>query len=95
MTSRQLVNFVEAKFRQHGVTKVIPEADVIEQQARRVIEQTLAAAEAAKIAQDVAKRAKEAALPDDLPARVATLLKERPELPCDLAVAQIVGDRAR
>ena len=37
MTSRQIIDFVEAKFAQHGVTKLIPDEAVIERHARRTI----------------------------------------------------------
>ena len=65
MTSRQLVDFVEAKFRAYGVKKVVPDNEVLERQARRIIEQRLAAEEVAKAAKKIAKRAKDAALPDN------------------------------
>jgi len=41
MTSRQLVDFIEARFAEHGVKKVIPDDDVIEEHARRIIKQRL------------------------------------------------------
>jgi hypothetical protein len=44
----------------------------------------------AAIAETIAKQAKVAALPDQLPHRVAQLLKRQPELSWDLAVAWII-----
>ena len=42
MTSPQFIDFIEIKLAEHGVEKVIPERKVIEQHARRLIEQRLA-----------------------------------------------------
>jgi hypothetical protein len=92
MTSRQLVDFVEAKFREHGVKKVVPEEAVIEQQARRVVEQRLTAEAIAKVQKRIAKRVVEAPLPEDLAQQVASLLERQPELPWDLAVARIIAN---
>jgi hypothetical protein len=49
MTSRQLIDFVEAKFAEHGVKKLVPDENVLTQHARRLIEQQLAAAEVEKL----------------------------------------------
>jgi hypothetical protein len=92
LTSRQLVDFIEAKFKQHGVKKVIPGDVVLEQQARRVIAQHLTKDALAKINEQLAKQASAVTLPADLAQRVAVLLEERPELPWDLAVAEIVSN---
>jgi hypothetical protein len=43
MTSLQLVDFVETKLTEHGVGKVVPDDDVIEKHARRVISECLIA----------------------------------------------------
>jgi len=39
MTSRQFIDFLEAKFAEYGVEKVIPDQDIIIQHARRLLEQ--------------------------------------------------------
>ena len=41
MTSRQFIEFIEAKFAEHGVEKALPNAAVVEAHARRLIEQRL------------------------------------------------------
>jgi hypothetical protein len=38
MTSRQIIELLERKFAQHGVTKVVPYRDIIERHARRLVE---------------------------------------------------------
>jgi hypothetical protein len=74
MTSRQLVDFVEAALAAHGVAKVIPGDEVLRQQARRRLESKLTGELIAQHAEDIAQRAAEAALPPDLVEQVATLL---------------------
>jgi hypothetical protein len=91
LTSRELINLIEAKFKEHGVRKLIPDDNVLERQARRVNAQLLTKDAITKISGEIAKQANTAALPDDLAERVKTLLEERPELPWDLAVAQIIS----
>jgi hypothetical protein len=86
MTSRQLVEFVETKLAEHGVAKVIPDDDVIEEQARRVIKELLFT----KISGELTKQARAADLPPDLRAQVEAQLEAEPELPWDEAVAQIM-----
>jgi hypothetical protein len=95
MTSRQLVDFVEAKFKEHGVKKVVPDDDVIERHARCVLEGRLIAKAAGKAAKRIARQAKDAALPENLSQRLAALLEQQPELPWDLAIAQIITRTAQ
>jgi hypothetical protein len=96
MTSRQLVDFVEAKLEEHGVQKVVPENDTLTQHARRRIEQDRIEQELTRkglegLAPEVAQRAAEISLPEDLEDRVQELLAEQPELSWDQALAQIVA----
>jgi Topoisomerase 6 subunit A/Spo11, Toprim domain len=90
MTSRQIIDFVEAKFAQHGVTKLIPNEAVIEQHARRTIERRLLAHAIAKISSEIADQARSAELPTNLREQIKTLFAEQPNLPWDEAVAQIM-----
>jgi DNA topoisomerase VI subunit B len=91
MTSRQLVDFIETKFAEHNVTKIIPEDTVIERHARRTIEQRLLERAIAKISGEIAEQAKTADLPADLRDQIAAFFEEQPNLPWDEAVAQIIG----
>src|ERR1700730_8388560 len=91
MTSRQFINFLENKFEEHGVTKVVPEAEVMRRHARRVIENRLVARDLGIIKERIAKEAAETELPDDLRQKVADLLKRQPVLSWDDAVAILVG----
>jgi hypothetical protein len=91
MTSRQLVDFLEAKLQEHGVEKVVPDDDLLKEHARRIIEQTLTRKALKEIAAGFAHRAKETKLPEDLVQQVHEFLNDRPEMPWDQALAQIVS----
>jgi hypothetical protein len=90
MTSEQMVVFIEAKFSEHGVTKVIPDADTIERHARRLIEQRLADEAIEKMLTQIAERAATATLPADL--RVEAELTRRPKMSWDAAVSNALHD---
>jgi DNA topoisomerase 6 subunit A-like protein len=92
MTSRQLIVFIERKLKEYGVEKVIPDDDVIEMHARRVIKQRLVEQTIAKTSDELAKQTKALELPQDLREQIEELLEETPELPWDEAVAQIVAN---
>jgi hypothetical protein len=90
MTSRQFIDFLDQKLTEHGVEKVVPDAEIIERHARRLVEQRLAKEEIDKIRDRLAKEAAARKLPSDLPGRVRKLLADRPELSWDLALALIL-----
>jgi hypothetical protein len=91
MTSRQFIDFIEAKFQEHGVKKVIPNDAVIEKHARRVIEHSLFEREITKITAGLSKQAAATALPEDLREQLEKFLEEHPEAPWDAALAQIIS----
>jgi hypothetical protein len=90
MTSRQLVDFIEAKLIEHGVEKVMPENGALEQQARRLIEQALTRKAIEAVTAEIALRAAETELPDDLEDQVQAMLTDHPEIAWDQALAEIV-----
>jgi len=91
MTSRQFLDFIEAKLDEHGVEKLVPEDAILEQHARRLIEQQLARKAIARVASKIAKEAASQKLPADLLARIAAALEEQPHLPWDAALAAVLG----
>jgi hypothetical protein len=91
MTSRQVVDFVVAALAANAVEKVVPEADVLEQQARNRLQIKLTSERLAAIADEIAQEAAATALHGDLEAQVRALLDEQPELSWDQALAQIIG----
>jgi len=93
MTSRQIIDFVEAKFAEYGVSKIIPDDATIEQQYRRVVhhklmEQAIEAAEKA-----ITEQLRTTAPPEDFRQQLADKLTTRPTLSWDMAVAAIIRDR--
>jgi hypothetical protein len=91
MTSRQFLDFVEAKLKEHGVEKLVPEAAVLEQHARRLIEQELAKKAIARVSSRIAKEAASRKLPADLLSRIAVTLEKKPHLSWDAALAAVLG----
>jgi hypothetical protein len=90
MGSRQLIDFTEAKLVEHGVEKLVPDDAVIEEHARRLIEQKLIqdGIEARRsLTTALARRTK---LPDDLEDQVHRELAAQPELSWDQAVAVVL-----
>jgi hypothetical protein len=95
MTSDELVGFIEGKFEQHGVGKLIPDDDTLELHARRMLERQMVLQELDKLLPRIRKRVAEAELPDDLRGLIEELLEGNPELPWDAAVAEIIGDKSK
>jgi hypothetical protein len=91
MTSRQLVNFIEAKLAAHEVAKLVPDAATLERQARRVIEHRLREQALTKLSARIAKQAAAAALPENLAERIAGVFEQYPEIPWDEAVALVIN----
>jgi hypothetical protein len=92
MTSRQIVDFIEAKFAEHGVIKLIPDAEIIKRHALRVRENQLMEEAIAKAAEQIAEQIAETTLPADLPQLIKDKLNERPSLSWDQALASIIRD---
>jgi hypothetical protein len=90
MTSRQLVDFIEAKLVEHGVEKVVPANGALAQHARRMIEQELTRKALEAAAAEILQRAADVELPEDLEDRIQELIAEQPAMSWDLALAQIV-----
>jgi hypothetical protein len=95
MTSDELVGFIEGKFEQHGVRKLIPDNDTLELHARRMLERQMVLQELEKLLPCIRKRVTEAELPDDLRGLIEELLVGNPELPWDAAVTEIIGDKSK
>ncbi|MGC2415973.1 MAG: hypothetical protein WA459_25180 [Stellaceae bacterium] len=92
LASDELIAFIEDKFEAHGVCKVIPDDDILEQHARRMLERRIVVRELDKLLPDIRKRVGAADLPDDLHGLVEALLEEQPALPWDSAIADIIEE---
>ena len=90
MTSRQFVDHLEAKFAEHGVTKVLPEEKVLEGHARYLLEVLIANQELAKVMPEVRKQAAAQQLPADLRKLVAKQFEKTPAWAWDRAVVDLV-----
>jgi hypothetical protein len=91
MTSRQMVDFIEAKLTMHGVAKVVPDAGTIEAHARRLIEQRLAREALAEIRDQITRQAAATALPESIEVQLRSYLAHHPSLSWDDALAHIIG----
>jgi hypothetical protein len=95
MTSRQFLDFIEAKFVEHSVYKIVPDDATIEKHARRVIEQQKTEQAIAQLAKEIAEQVTIAQLPTDLRQRIEAELQKHPELSWDAAVARIIRSGSR
>jgi len=91
MTSRQLVDFIEAQLALHNVEKVIPGDDVLARHARHLIEQDLAREAFDQLRAEFTKQARNAVLPEDLRDRLRAELDAHPEGSWDGALAAVVA----
>ena len=91
MTSRQLLDFIAEQLTADGITKLIPDDNILQQHARRLLEQQLAAAAIAKLMPEIVKQAQARRLPAALRKRIADILQKEPEKSWDVALAQSLG----
>jgi hypothetical protein len=75
--------------REHGVHKVVPDDDVLEQHARRVVTRTLLNMRLDELRPQVDAAAARIELPSDLRQQIEAALLHRPDIPWDLAAASI------
>lgn len=88
--SDALVAFVESKLMEHGVEKVVPDADALAAAYRRAV-QVDHLERAIRDLSGVARRtAKRASIPKDLESRVTAMLRQSPALSWDGAIRRIV-----
>ena len=90
MTSPVFIAFLQRKFAQHGIKKVIPDAETLEHHARRVIEQVEAEKVLQKSLAKIRKHSRDALLPDDLAKRINDILQHEPAMSWDQALNRIV-----
>jgi hypothetical protein len=92
MTADVFVEFLEGKLEALGVRKVLPARHMIERHARDVLTRELLNRRLEQMRAEVEAEAAGVALPRNFHARIAALLERKPEMPWDLAVAQIARD---
>jgi hypothetical protein len=90
MPADVFIQWLERKLRQHGCEKVIPDDNaVLDRHARQIIMAQLLNQELDRVREMTEAAANAVALPKDLRARVRRLLRDQPDIPWDLAVAEI------
>jgi DNA topoisomerase VI subunit B len=92
LTSDQLVELIEIKLTAMGITKVVPDPDLLAFAYRRACQIGLLNRALAAAADGARRQAAEIDLPDDLVGRVRAYLEEHPEEPWDAAIARLADD---
>ena len=92
MTSAVFIDFLERKVIEHGVRKIVPDAEVLADHARHVMERALANNALEAIVAKARADAHLVPLPEYLEQQVANALEADPAQPWDLAVAEITTD---
>jgi hypothetical protein len=95
MTSRELLDFIEAGLDEHGVTKTVPDDNILEEHARRLIERHLAQQAIEPLAAGFTEAAQNTVLPADLRERIKAALAETPKSSWDGSLAMIVAGLRR
>jgi hypothetical protein len=90
LTSDQLVAFIECKLIEHGIQKVVPDADLLRDAYQLHVKSKRIEEIVAEAIEDFDDG--DITAPDDLSSRVAAYLKEHPEVRWDAAVAALVED---
>jgi hypothetical protein len=94
MTSRQLVDFVEAKLKQHGVRKVVPDAETL----ARTYQMFAASDRLSQAFDEMKERLDESEervkVPDDLEAKVTAMLAEKRHITWHRAVRLVTDPDA-
>jgi hypothetical protein len=90
MTSQQLIAFIERKLAEHGIKKIVPPKQTLDETYRlfergRRLQEAYDAVETDLDAADVSA-------PDDIEKRVAKILRDRPTLRWDAAVKEVQAD---
>jgi hypothetical protein len=88
-TSEQLVTWLEAKLREHGIEKVVPDDVTLEAAYRRAAEIRLLNRRLQEIAAEARKSAAEADIPEELGKLVRDRLGEDPTQPWDRVIAEL------
>jgi hypothetical protein len=93
LSTAQLISLIETSFAEHGVAKVIPEAEDLQAAWRSAMAHG-EIAKAVDAANETAKRWRDEPAPDDLEDQVRALLEDEPEIAWDEALRRIALDDA-
>jgi hypothetical protein len=91
MTAPQFIRYLERKFDEHGVTKLIPDSETLALHARRYHERQLTKELLDQERERLKAKAAAMPIPEDLDLAVEDFLADRPELAWDMAVVEILS----
>ena len=94
MTSRQLVDFVERKLNDHGVTKLIPDADTLARTYRMFVASDQLSEKFEELEDRLEDETNDVEVPADLRAKVEKHLEEKQDITWHRAVRLIVDPDA-
>ncbi len=94
LPSDTLVEWIESKLKEHGVEKIVPDADFLIKAYRHTKAAQFAEENCENLIEEARQHGEEAEVPDDLADRVNKLLQENPELPWDKAIQEIANPNA-
>jgi bisphosphoglycerate-dependent phosphoglycerate mutase len=89
MPADVFVGFLERKLTEHGIGKVVPDNDVLEQHARHVLTRALTNKALEAIQAKAEEDAASIPLPSELHQQVVAALRSQPDIPWDFAVVDI------
>jgi hypothetical protein len=90
--SADLVRWIEGKFKEHGIRKVVPDQEVLEATYRRAFQTNRLEERLEEIAEEVHQEAEEAKLPANLRKKVREALKRNPEKSWDTVITELVAE---
>jgi len=92
MTSRQFIEFLEGRYAEHGIEKVIPDDEILLQQARRALERRLVEQKLDEWQIEIAQEVADFTI-SNLRDLVKAELLNNAAIPWDLAVARVIRRR--
>lgn len=93
MASDQLVAFIESKLAEHGVKKIIPDAETLAEAYRRMRRQAAVQAKIDEVLAEIEEEDGTTSVPPDLSSRIEEAQRRDPALRWDGVLRQIAGSR--
>jgi hypothetical protein len=93
--SRALVDWLEGKLKEHGVKKVLPDADVLGEAYRAAYVRQFVRSAIPDLVAQAERQLREGAVPNDLKGPVNAMLLKHPKVPWDRAVAHLARNAVR
>ncbi len=90
-TSADLITWIEGKLQEHGIQKVVPDSDILEEAYRRALQIKEFNSRVEEIFACAAATAENATVPADLETQIRQVLEDAPERSWDAALAEIVA----